>query len=292
MAAGMGSRYDGLKQFDPVGPSGETLMAYAVFDAIRAGVGRVVFVIRQEDERTLKRQISDKLVGRVEVVHVFQSIDDLPAGFSVPDGRDKPWGTAHALWSTRDAVKTSFMVQNADDFYGTQTYDVMMSALRGVDPNSRVGFNAGYPLRGTLSEHGPVSRAVLRSTDGWLKELVERHNIVENPGGALKYLEGDRASGLSGDELCSMNFWGFTPAVFDVLGASFTAFLGTESRQSTAEWLIPQVVSDSIARGQLSVRVLRTDEPWIGMTYPEDRDAVVARIDALVSERRYPSPLF
>ena len=316
----MGSRYGGLKQIDPVGPSGETVLDYAVFDALRAGFGRVVFVIRRDFEALFREKIGARYAGRIAVDYVFQSLDALPAGFAPPAGREKPWGTGHAVWCARDAVKGGFAVINADDFYGADAFARLAKFLtgaatagiaRGYDPMS--GHKApsaaqfamvGFRLGNTLSEHGLVSRGVCAAgPDGALRSIVEHTGIAPAEVG-----EGRK---FSGDEVVSMNCWGFTPGLFAGLDAQFRNFLSTNvgrvpspgsaaRRGGTpptpdplkAEFYLPAAVSEMIARGEAAVRVLPTDGAWFGVTYREDKPRVEAAIAALVSAGKYPAKLF
>lgn len=282
LAAGMGSRYGGLKQIDPVGPSGETVLDYGVYDAIRAGFGRVVFVIRREFEEAFRSAVTSKYAGRIEVGFVFQSADDLPGGFSLPPGREKPWGTGHAVWCARNAVTGPFAVINADDFYGAGAFARLSEFLGGADGGqfAIVGFRLGR----TLSENGAVSRGVCREERGLLASIVEETGI-----GAADVGPGRR---FSGEEIVSMNFWGFTPALFGGLEAGLRSFLAARGGDPKAEFYLPSAVSDLIRAGSATVRVLSSDDAWFGVTYREDRPHVARAIAALVSSGAYPARLF
>ena len=282
LAAGMGSRYGGLKQMDPVGPSGETVLDYAVFDAIRAGFGRVVFVIRREFEGAFRETVTAKYAGRIAVDFAFQAPDDLPAGFAVPEGRVKPWGTGHAVWCARNAVSGPFAVINADDFYGASSFSrlaVFLNAAQG----SRFAI-VGFRLSNTLSENGSVSRGICEERGGRLVSITEVKAIAP----------GDVGPGrrFSGSEIVSMNFWGFTPAVFDGLGRGFSAFLRDRSGDPSAEFYRPAAVSALIAAGSASVDVIASESSWFGITYKEDKPAVVGAISGLVESGAYPRNLF
>lgn len=291
LAAGMGSRYGGLKQIDPVGPSGETVLDYAVFDAMRAGFGRVVFVIRREFEALFREQIGAKYGGRIKVDYVFQSLDALPDGFVVPAGREKPWGTGHAVWCARGEVREPFAVINADDFYGADSFCQLGAFLRGegADPQ-KAGRKqefaiVGFLLAKTLSEHGAVSRGVcVVGADGSLGSITERSNILATDVGPGR--------ALSGGEIVSMNCWGFSPAVFASLDAQLCGFLGRNGTEPKAEFYLPAAVSMMIARGEAAVRVLTTASTWFGVTYREDKPRVVAAIAELVASGQYPAKLF
>lgn len=283
LAAGMGSRYGGLKQVDPVGPAGETVLDYAVYDALRAGFRRVVFVIRRDFEALFREKIGARYAGRVEVDYVFQSLDALPAGRQPPSGREKPWGTGHAVWCARDAVTDNFAVINADDFYGADSFAQLAGFLtqrRGTE-FAMVGFR----LANTLSEHGAVSRGVTSvDASGQLRSIVEQIGIEpKHVGPGQTY---------SGDEIVSMNCWGFTPELFPGLDARFREFLRQRGSEPKAEFYLPAAVSELIAAGQASVRVLPTESSWFGVTYREDKPRVQAALRELVAAGRYPATLW
>jgi len=290
LAAGMGSRYGGLKQIDPVGPSGETVLDYAVFDALRAGFGRVVFVIRKEFEAVFREQIGAKYAGRVEVDYVFQSVDALPEGFVASAGREKPWGTGHAVWCAREAVPGPFAVINADDFYGADSFRRLGAFLQEKGGGATGGAAAefaivGFRLARTLSEHGAVSRGVCAvGADGRLASIVERTGIEPAQVGAGRE--------FSGEEIVSMNCWGFGREVFAGLEVQLREFLAAKGGEPKAEFYLPAAVSTMIGRGEATVRVLRTESAWFGVTYREDKPRVVAAIAELVKRGEYPARLF
>ncbi len=293
LAAGMGSRYGGLKQIDPVGPSGETVLDYAVFDALRAGFARVVFVIRRDFEALFREKIGARYSGRIAVDYVFQSLEALPAGGVVPAGREKPWGTGHAVWCARAALPGSFAVINADDFYGADSFTQLAEFLRATRGPAHA--MVGFRLASTLSEHGAVSRGVTSTAvDGALRSIVETHGITAGEvGPAGKY---------SGNEFVSMNCWGFTPALFAGLDGKFREFLaGLVARDEgtpptpdpmKAEFYLPVAVSEMITRGEATVRVLPTESAWFGITYRDDKPRVQAALAALVRAGRYPAQLW
>jgi NDP-sugar pyrophosphorylase family protein len=291
LAAGMGSRYGGLKQVDPVGPGGETVLDYAVFDALRAGFARVVFVIRRDFEALFREQIGARYAGRVAVDYVFQSLDALPAGFAPPAGREKPWGTGHAVWCAREAIHGNFAVINADDFYGADSFAQLARFL--TTARDAEFAMVGFRLANTLSEHGVVSRGVTAA--GANHELC---SIVEHTGIAPTEVGAGRK--FSGGEIVSMNCWGFTPALFPGLDAQFREFLGTVADRGTpptidakkAEFYLPASVSAMIGRGEARVRVLPTAGTWFGVTYREDKPRVQAAIAALVQAGLYPEKLW
>jgi NDP-sugar pyrophosphorylase family protein len=284
----MGSRYGGLKQIDPVGPSGETVLDYAVFDALRAGFGRVVFVIRRDFEELFRAQIGGRYTGKIAVDYVFQSLDALPPGHTPPAGREKPWGTGHAVWCARDAVKENFAVINADDFYGADSFNRLAAFLTAAPASAAAASEfaiVGFRMANTLSENGAVSRGVC-ATDaaGHLASIVETHGITAAEVGPGKK--------FSGDTIVSMNCWGFTPALFAGLDTQFREFLATRGSEPKSEFYLPASVSTMIARGETTVRVLPTDSAWFGVTYREDKPRVQAALLALVQAGRYPARLW
>jgi len=283
LAAGLGSRYGGLKQIDPVGPSGETVLDYAVFDAVRAGFGRVVFVIRREFAAVFRAQIGAKYGGRVAVDYVFQSPEALPAGCVAPVGREKPWGTGHAVWCAREAVRENFAVINADDFYGEDSLRKLAGFLR--EAKAKEFAMVGFRLANTLSEHGAVSRGVcVADPAGRLQSITEETGItVEQVGTGRKF---------SGAETVSMNCWGFTPELFTGLDRQFRGFLAAHGTDAKAEFYLPAAVSAMITRGGASVRLLPTQSTWFGVTYREDKPRVAAAIAELVRRGVYPAKLF
>lgn len=293
LAAGLGSRYGGLKQIDPVGPSGETVLDYAVFDALRAGFDRVVFVIRRDFETLFREKIGARYTGRMAVDYVFQSLDALPVGFTPPAGREKPWGTGHAVWCAREAVTGKFAVINADDFYGADSFRQLAEFLRREVPAPAGRASAGpaefalvgFRLANTLSEHGAVSRGVCGiDAGGELASIVEQTNILPTDvGTGRKY---------SGAEIVSMNCWGFSPALFSRLDAQFREFLAARASEAKAEFYLPAAVSAMIAAKEAVVRVLPTSAAWFGITYREDRPRVQAAIEGLVRAGVYPPRLF
>lgn len=295
LAAGMGSRYGGLKQVDPVGPSGETIMDYSVFDAVRAGFGRVVFVIRRDFEEVFRTTIGAKYAGAVPVDYAFQSADDLPEGFSVPADRAKPWGTAHAIRAARHAVSTPFAAINADDFYGRDAFARLAAFLtrpRPPAPKPRFAM-VGYRLDQTLSEHGSVARGVCTvGADGLLVNVTEMTRLVRVAGGAENREDEAHPLALAGTERVSMNLWGFTPELFDVLEARFPAWLAANSQNPKAEWYIPFVVDELIREGRADVEVIPTESAWFGVTYREDKPLVVAAVEQLVAAGEYPAKLW
>jgi choline kinase len=304
MAAGIGSRYGGLKQVDPVGPSGEMIIDYSVYDALRAGFRRVVFVVRRAIEKDFREAIGRNVEPHIETAYAFQELDTLPAGFAVPPERKKPWGTAHAVLCARDAVPGGFAAINADDFYGPTSFAAVAGHLTGTaDRGSADGgpgdsdipeySMAGYRLRNTLSEHGHVSRGVCEVTaDGLLERVVEREAITLFPDG-MKYE--DREGGwtpLPESSTVSMNIWGFGAGFFEHLDAAFREFLRRDIDTPGAECYLPSVVNNLIAEGRARVRVLPTDERWFGITYREDMPAAREAIRERIDRGTYPEKLW
>ncbi|MBP5227971.1 MAG: NTP transferase domain-containing protein [Kiritimatiellae bacterium] len=295
LAAGMGSRYGGLKQVDPVGPGGETIMDYSVFDAVRAGFGRVVFVIRRDFEAVFRERIGAKYAHAVEIDYAFQDKADLPAGFTLPPDREKPWGTAHAVRAARGAVDTPFAAINADDFYGRDAFQKVADFLAAPQPSGGPLHFAmvGYKLDLTLSDNGSVARGICHVDEaGRLTSVVEMTKLVRTPEGAENREDPAAPVRLTGQERVSMNLWGFTPALFDVLESRFPVWLEAHQGQPKAEWYIPFVVDELIHEGKAEVTVLPTDSSWFGVTYREDKPFVVGEIAKLIQAGEYPETLW
>lgn len=296
MAAGIGSRYGGNKQTDGVGPHGEILMEYGVYDAVRAGFDKVVFIIKPD-----MRELMERLCGRmaaglrtadgrpVEVCYAYQDSTSLPAWYTAPEGRTKPFGTAHAVLCTRELVHEPFCVINADDYYGVDAYRTMYSALR-IIPAEGAAAMVGYMLRNTVTAHGTVSRGVCHVKDGCLTDIHETLKIALLPDGTIR----DEASGvtLEGDAVVSMNFWGFMPSIFDELETYFYDFLRSpEGQTAKAECLLPNLVGHLLEQGRLTVSVLESEDRWFGMTYHEDRARVSQELLKLHEAGAYPAEL-
>jgi UTP-glucose-1-phosphate uridylyltransferase len=290
MAAGMGSRYGGLKQIDPVGPSGETLMDYSIFDALRAGFAKVVFVIRKDIEQAFKETIGAKFEKRVPVQYVFQELSGIPPGFKVPEGRTKPWGTTQAVLVAEGVVNEPFAVINADDFYGAEGYRVLAEHLESGSPDYAM---VGFVLRNTLSDFGSVARGVSRADSGNYLETVAELTSVERDGNGAKNTDpAGNVTSLTGDELVSMNMWGFNPQIFPQLRERFHAFLEHSGNELKSEHYVPAAVNELVSSGKARVKVLRTNDAWFGVTYREDRPRVVDSIAALVQKGKYPDRLW
>lgn len=293
LAAGIGSRFGGLKQAEGVGPSGEAILDYSIYDAIRAGFKKVVFVIRKDILEDMKRIFFDKWKDKIEIEYVFQETDDLPDGFLPPAGRVKPWGTGHAIWVARNRIKEPFCMINADDFYGRRSYELAASFLGDMD-NLLYGRYAliGYTLKNTLSEFGFVSRAECETDpDGKLISITERLKIKREGEKVVYRDENGESAGISEDAIVSMNIWGFMPSLFGYLENDLKEFLKSNIESEKAEFLLPNVIDRLIKSGEVEIPVLRTDAAWFGMTYQEDREIVRSKLSARVAAGEYPSPV-
>ena len=296
LAAGMSSRYGGQsKQTDQMGPQGETLLDYSVFDAQRAGFGRVVFIIRREAEAVFRERVVARLEPHLPVSLVYQDLADLPGGLDLPVGRSKPWGTGHAVLAAREEIREPFCVINADDFYGREAFAAMAAFLRRPPPADGPLALAmcGYELRRTLSEHGKVARGLCATTpDGLLRSVTELTDIYQMPDGA----ENRPASGpllpLSGLETVSMNLWGFPPEVFPAFAEGFAAFLESHLHHSQAEFYIPLAVDRLLQSGRATCAVLPTAAQWFGVTYQQDKPLVQQALQAIIATGAYPAPLW
>ena len=293
LAAGMGSRYGGLKQLDGLGPNGETIMDYSVFDAMRAGFGKVVFVIRKDFEEDFRRVVLSKYADHVPCEVCFQGIDCLPEGFTRNPERTKPWGTNHAVLMAKDLIHEPFMVINADDFYGKESFEVMAKFLLDVNGQQGKYCMAGYRVGNTLSEHGTVSRGVC-ATDkmGYLTDVVERTAIESKDGHIVFPDENGNEVEIPFDTPVSMNMWGFTPEYFEYTEEAFKEFLKVSGQELKTEFYIPTLVNDLIKAGKATCQVLDTHAKWFGVTYADDRQMVVDKIQALVEAGVYPNKLF
>ncbi len=293
MAAGMGSRYGGLKQMESMGPGGTTLLDYSVYDAIRAGFGKVVFIIRHDIEADFKKLVGKKWEPKVPVRYVFQELAMIPDGFRVPEGRQKPWGTAHAVWVAQRAVQEPFAVINADDFYGRHSFKAMAGFLKKIKKNDAATYAmVGFPLLKTLSEHGTVARGICRIGPGRkLKEVVERTQIGQEGRKVFHLDDAGERHPLKATTTVSMNMWGFTPRLFEQINGRFGVFLKAKGAELKSEFLLPRVVDDAIARREASVKVLSTKDQWFGVTYPQDKERVKGEVAELVKKRLYPQAL-
>lgn len=286
MAAGMGSRYGGLKQLDDVGPNGETIIDFSVYDAIRAGYNKVVFIIRKDFEKQFKQKISNKYKNKIDVEIVYQDLNDLPGSFRCPNERSKPWGTGHAILAARNAISEPFVAINGDDFYGKESFEVISNYYSSVNSGFAM---AAFQLDKTLSENGSVSRGICEQNSNELVTVVETHDIKKNSAGII---ECDRDISLLGRELVSMNMWGFTPTLFDHLEKMFNDFLTDNISDLKSEFLIPSVINDLIEKNIEKVKVLKTQSTWFGVTYVEDKAFVESQIKELIQSGEYPVSLF
>ena len=285
MAAGMGSRYGGLKQLDAIGPSGETIIDYSVYDAIKAGFNKVVFIIRKDFEQEFKTKITDKYEGQIQVEFAFQDLNDLPDEFTCPEGREKPWGTGHAILSARNVINEPFIAINGDDFYGRESFKVVADYYRkGANSFSMVAFK----LDKTLSSFGGVTRGLCTVNDEKLNTVIETADLEKTDYG----VSSNRDIELDGSEPVSMNVWGFTPILFKYLEEKFVEFLSENGTEMKSEYLIPSVVNELIQSGQETVHVLRSGATWFGVTYKEDKPFVEGEIEKLVNKGEYPGKLF
>jgi len=292
LAAGMGSRFGGLKQVEPVGPSGEAIIDYSIFDAIKAGFGKVLFVIRESFADAFKEKFDPILKGKIDVEYVFQELVNLPEGFSLPESREKPWGTAHAILVAKNVINEPFCALNADDFYGYNAYKVMAEFLiQSADPTEYS--MVGYKLSHTLSDYGSVSRGICDVDENdLLRKIVETTKILKRDGKIISIEPDGSEKELTGNESASMNIWGFKPSVFPILEEKFTDFLKNHINEPKSEIYIPSVVFDMIQEKKATVKVLKADSPWFGVTYKEDKPRVVAKINKLIEQGEYPKKLY
>ena len=294
MAAGMGSRFGGLKQIEPIGPNGELIVDYAIYDAVKAGFGKVVFIIKKEIEALFKEKIGNRASRHIDVRYSYQSINDLPEGFLVPEGRTKPWGTAHAVLSCEEEVGEPFAVINADDFYGRNSYKVLFNFLSKIDNNDSFDYcMVGFVLGNTLTENGHVARGVCTvDSIGKLHQITERTRIISTDSGAKYTEDGETWIDIPADTTVSMNMWGFTPRIFKEIRKRFPHFLKSNvDRIEKAEFYIPSLVDDLIKEGKASVTVLKSNEKWFGVTYKEDKQSVIVAINNMTGAGLYPTPM-
>ncbi len=294
LAAGIGSRYGGLKQLDQIGPSGETIIDYSIYDAIRAGFGKVMFIIKESIEDDFKETFVERLKDKIAIDYVFQETWMVPEGIVIPDNRSKPWGTGHAVMMADGKINGPFAVINADDFYGLGAFMTLADYYRDWTPEKATDYcMVGYRVANTLSEFGAVSRGVcLPDACSFLIDVVERTHIERREAGIVYKNEHDQFVTIPGDSIVSMNFWGFTPSFFSFLTKGFESFIKKNAENLKAEFYIPTLVNDLIRSQQATVRILQSNEQWFGMTYIEDRDAVVKSIRELVRKGIYPENLW
>ena len=291
LAAGMGSRYGGLKQIDAFGPSDEAILEYSVYDALRSGFGKAVFILREDIVDAFQEHFMARMAKSIEVDYVIQSLDMLPEGFSVPPGREKPWGTAHAVLCAKEKVNTPFCVLNADDFYGMDSYRIVAEHLCSVSPESNEYAIVAYQVCKTVPDKGGVARGFCEVKDGYLTQIVERMEVFQENGNFF-YTEGGERFPTSPEQTVSMNFFGFTPMFFNHLERLFVDFLRTEGTLLKSEFLIPWAMDKLIVSGEVKMRSYSSTEQWYGVTYSEDKPVVMAAIQDKVKSGLYPSPLF
>ena len=285
MAAGMGSRYGGLKQLDVVGPNGETIIDYSVFDAIKSGFTKIVFIIRKDFKDQFKEKIINKYNNKIKTELVYQDLDDLPGFYKAPSGREKPWGTGQAINAARTRINEPFVVINGDDFYGLESFQVIADYYL----NGGLGYAmSAFQLDKTLSDFGAVSRGICEVNQNMLSTVIETHDIKKIENG----ISSDRDISLNGNELVSMNMWGFTPSLFSHLNDMFINFLKVEGQSLKSEFLIPTVVNHLIQNQKEQVAVLSTKAKWFGVTYKEDKPSVIDAINFLINLGQYPKKLF
>lgn len=292
LAAGMGSRYGGLKQMDSFTPEGDTIIDFSLYDALQAGFGKFVFIIRKSFEEEFKEIFSKKLKGKAEVDYVFQEFDSVPKKYIDPK-RTKPWGTGHALLMAKDAVQENFAIINADDFYGREAFMTMAKFLSETDKDSYDFSMMAYLLKNTVSDHGYVARGECEvDKKGYLKDVTERTHIEKIDGELMRKDANGKFIPIDGDTIVSMNFWGFTPRCFEFGGELFDAFLEVNKNNPKAEFFIPYVINEILRSERASVKVLKSNAQWFGVTYKEDKEIVQAAIGRLKEQGVYPTKLW
>jgi UTP-glucose-1-phosphate uridylyltransferase len=295
LAAGMGSRYGGQKQTDGIGPNGEWILEYSIFDALKKGFGKVVFITREKDKANFERAVRQRIGNTTDLYFVAQELNTGLEEIQIPSDRQKPWGTGHAVMVAAGVVAEPFGVINADDLYGADAYKKLADFLIQSKSESEMAQYAmvGYPLRNTLSEHGHVSRGVCqKSIDGFLQKIEEVTAIEKIAVGAQQRKSDGGLRHFSGDELVSLNLWGFTPTIFPYLQTAFSQFFAESGSDLKAEFFLPTVVDDLVQKGEVQVTMLETTSSWYGMTYREDREIVSARITQLITQGEYPQHLW
>lgn len=292
LAAGMGSRYGGLKQIDTVGSNGESIIDFSIYDAIEAGFKKVYLIIQKQHQAAFEKELGSKIRKHIDLEYVYQSLDDLPAGYKIPEGRQKPWGTSHALLSLRNQVKEAFIILNADDYYGKDAYKKMYDFLKNEISDDRFALMA-YELEKTLSDSGSVTRGVCQVENGYLTNIVEVFNIIKDQGQA-KYEVLGNWDDLDSQSLVSMNFWAFTPKIFELLKEGFIDFLDNKVKLDPlkAEALLPNDIDQLIKAEKIKVKVLSSQDLWFGVTYKEDKEKVVEKLALMKAENAYPFDLW
>lgn len=294
MAAGMGSRFGGLKQVEPVGPNGEFIIDYSIYDAIKVGIDKVVFIIKEENYDLFRETIGKRIESKIKVEYVFQKIDDIPDGVKLPNGRVKPLGTSHAILSCKDVVKDNFIVINADDFYGYESFKLIFDYMNEISPDSYHFSMAGYIVKNTLTMNGKVKRGVcLTNEDNYLEVITEASIGYEGDNLIAERLDNGEKVSVKVEQLVSMNFFGFTPKIFGYLEDNFKLFFDkNKNNLEKCEYLIPESIQEMINQGICDLKVLKTPAIWHGVTYKEDKDELVASINKLIDSGIYPSNLW
>lgn len=293
LAGGMGSRFGGLKQIEPIHHNGEFIIDYSIYDAIKAGFDRVVFLIKRETYDIFRETVGKRVESKIKVEYCFQELDNLPNGFTVPEGREKPWGTAHAIWCCKDVIKDNFAIINADDFYGGDAFMTIAKELKS-NTNPDKYFGVGYRVKNTITENGAVKRGIISVDDQNVLIGIDESNI-EKQGDKIvaSYLRGGEPFEIAPDALVSMNVWGFTPKLFDYLDKGFPAFFETvKDNPLKSEYLIPDVINEQVQSGKVIAEILDTTATWYGVTYREDKDGVVSAINNMVESGEYPDNLW
>jgi len=291
LAAGIGSRYGGVKQMDQIGTSGESIIDYSVYDAIRAGFGKVVFVLNPKIEKEFKEIYEERLSGKIETAYVLQEVNNVPKGVPVNTARVKPWGTGHAVLVAKDIINEPFAVINADDFYGKQAFQILSGFFTETENKPNTYAMVGYKLKNTLSENGSVSRGVCQSENGLLTDVVERTSIAREDG-VIKYTDNNEKVVIDEDSVVSMNFWGFSPQFFAQLERDFVDFIDENSHELKAEFYIPSVANELIKNKEATIKMLTSNDQWFGVTYKEDKEVTITKVKELVDNGFYPSNLW
>ncbi len=291
LAAGLGSRYGGIKQMDKIGPAGESIIDYSVFDAIRAGFGKVVFVLNKNIIDDFKEIYETRLKGKIQTEYILQELNNIPAGIEFNAERVKPWGTAHAVLVAKDVIKEPFAVINADDFYGKDAFKVLSEYLQSLSNNSTDYSMVGYKLKNTLSENGSVSRGICSYETGFLTDVVERTNIYKKDNKVV-FEENEAVLEIPEDSIVSMNFWGFSPKFFSQMENDFKKFIIENAKNLKAEFYIPLVANNLIKRNEARVKVLTSDAEWFGITYKMDKEETIKKVSQLVERGSYPPSLW
>lgn len=292
LAGGMGSRFGGLKQIEPIHKNGEFIIDYSIYDAIKAGFDRVIFLIKEENYEIFKQTVGSRVEKHIKVEYVFQGMTDLPKGYTLPEGRVKPWGTAHAILCCKNVIKGDFVIINADDFYGRDAYEVIAKAMR-ASHSSDTYYGVGYKVCNTITEHGAVKRGIMQLDNQGYMQDIEESNIEKVDGKIFaSYLKGGEAFEIPYDTPVSMNVWGFSQKIFEALEKGFVDFLNNMSNSMKDEYLIPDVINDQLKNNEVKVKILDTSSVWYGVTYHDDKEMVVNAINKLVENKVYPDNLW